>query len=108
MRRKVTKKMIRESILTMFNMGIEITEPQILFLLLNNKSLRDDWDAVGDVDTAFKDALLDAIAKDCKVKSCDGCWPTGLTHKETKKQFEIEFKEKAHKKGYILNKDFGV
>ena len=106
--RKITKKMVSQSITEVFRLGIEITQTQFLFLMVNNESLRQDWNEVGDIDTAFRDQMCHAIAKELNIKCTKGCWPTGLTSNVAKKQFEIEFKEKAKKKGYILSNDFGL
>ena len=106
--RKITKKMIKESITDMKNIGIELTEIQFLSLMVYDNGLRKDWDEIGDVDTVFRGKILDAIAKDCKMKSCNGFWPTLSVHYITKDSFEIEFKKKAPKRGYILNSNFSI
>ena len=107
--RKVTKKMVKEVLKEAVDfLGIGLTETQFLLLLLNDEKLRKDWDEVGDVDTAFREELVQAITKDCKIESNEGHWPTGRTTKKNKIAFNKEFKEKAVKKGYILDEDFSL
>ena len=74
------------------------TEKQIRHLLDTDTELRSDWDAVGDVDTTFRETLLDAIVRDV---GCElGRWPTYADSQSVLKQFEKEFLPKAHAKGY--------
>ena len=101
--RKVTKKIAKQAIEDMnFFYGIEITEIQFLYLMLNNKELQDDWSEVGDIDTAFREELVQAITRDCNIKSNEGYWPTGRTTKKNKIAFGVEFREKAIKMEYGL------
>jgi len=106
--RKITKKMIQESLTIISDFGIKITEIQFLSLMIYNENLRDDWSKTGSVDVVFREKILDAIAKDCRIKNCNGFWPTGMVHKTTRKDFEIEFKEKAPKRGYVIYNNFSI
>ena len=106
--KKITKKVIKEALEWADNIGIELTESQFLLLMLNNRELKEDWEEVGDIDTCFRERMLDAISDDCGVVCNGGNWPTYSQKSKISKEFEKEFKEKAKKKGYILKKNFGL
>ncbi len=104
--RKVTKKIVSESIMRLYDYGFDLSESQFLFLMLNSEELRGNWGKLGDVDAAFVVAILNAITKDCNVRSYSGFWPRGIISKMKKQHYFEELKNNAIKNGYILNANF--
>lgn len=102
--RKVTKTMVREVVRDIKDFfGIVLDKFQVCYILLNYQEVRDDWDKIGDVDTAFRDKFLDAIVEECRMSFP---WPKSYCTKLAKQAFEKEFKINAKKHGYKLTDDF--
>ena len=99
--RKVTKTMVKRIIDRIDDFyGILLTETQVLYILVNDVLIREEWNRAGEIDTLFREKFLSALVRYVGIKDKD--WPTGASSPRYSRTFREEFAVKAVKKGIVF------